>query len=239
MWEVFGYEKMLDALRSAVRSGTPVYAECGGLMYLARELIVDGETHHMAGLLDIARRFPSFPIVLETYREVLQDYFDLPALRDVLSQIDRRTIRVSEVDLTGPSPFATSLMFDFIASYMYEYDAPLAEKRAAALTLDRSLLQELLGDPQFRDLLDPEVIAEVELELQHLADDRRLAGPDALHDGLRRLGPMTTDAIVARTAEPDRATEWLNELRESRRAITVRFSQTVTIFTTTKSTIFI
>ena len=173
-------------------------------------------------LLDIARRFPSFPIVLETYREVLQDYFDLPALRDVLSQIDRRTIRVSEVDLTGPSPFATSLMFDFIASYMYEYDAPLAEKRAAALTLDRSLLQELLGDPQFRDLLDPEVIAEVELELQHLADDRRLAGPDALHDGLRRLGPMTTDAIVARTTEPDRATEWLNELRESRRAITVR-----------------
>lgn len=178
-------------------------------------------------LLDIARRFPSFPIVLETYREVLQDYFDLPALREVLTDIDRRTIRVSEVDLTGPSPFATSLMFDFIASYMYEYDAPLAEKRAAALTLDRSLLQELLGDPQFRDLLDADVIAEVELELQHLAEDRRLRGPDGLHDGLRRLGPLTAEQINARAEDATSVTGWLEELRESRRAITVRIKGAV------------
>ncbi|MDJ0925621.1 MAG: DEAD/DEAH box helicase [Acidimicrobiia bacterium] len=173
-------------------------------------------------LLDIARRFPSFPIVLETYREVLQDYFDLPALREVLADIDRRTIRVSEVDLTGPSPFATSLMFDFIASFMYEYDAPLAEKRAAALTLDRTLLRELLGDPQFRDLLDSEVIAEVELELQRLASDRRIGGADALHDALRQLGPLSTTDITARTPDGAPVAAWLETLQSSRRAVQVR-----------------
>ncbi len=175
-----------------------------------------------ADLLDVARRFPSFPIVLETYREVLQDYFDLPALREVLTAIDRRTIRVNEVDLTGPSPFATSLMFDFIASYMYEYDAPLAEKRAAALTLDRTLLRELLGDPQFRDLLDADVIAEVELELQRLAPERRMQGADALHDGLRQLGPLSQSAIEARAMDAADVPGWIEELRASRRAVPVR-----------------
>ncbi len=173
-------------------------------------------------LLDIARRFPAFPIVLETYREVLQDYFDLPSLRQVLTDIDRRTIRVSEVELTGPSPFATSLMFDFIASFMYEYDAPLAEKRATALTLDRELLRELLGDPQFRDLLDADVIAAVELELQRLAPDRRISGPDALHDGLRQLGPLSTSEVAARTTDPDAAQQWLADLHDSRRITPVR-----------------
>ncbi|MCP3998396.1 MAG: DEAD/DEAH box helicase [bacterium] len=179
-----------------------------------------------ADLMDIAKRFPAFPIVLETYREMLQDYFDLPALRDVLTDIERRTTHVSEVDLAGPSPFATSLMFDFIASYMYEYDAPLAEKRAAALTLDRSLLQELLGDPQFRDLLDPEVIADVELELQHLAEERKLAGPDALNDALRRLGPLTTNEIAARSAQPEASGLWIEELANSRRIVEVRLQGT-------------
>ncbi len=173
-------------------------------------------------LLDIARRFPSFPIVLETYREVLQDYFDLPALRGLLADIDRRVIRVSEVELNGPSPFATSLMFDFIASFMYEYDAPLAEKRATALTLDRGLLRELLGDPQFRDLLDPDVIAAVELELQRLAPERHIAGADALHDGLRQLGPLSRDAISARVDDPKEIDGWLDTLSISRRAIPVR-----------------
>jgi ATP-dependent Lhr-like helicase len=173
-------------------------------------------------LMDIAKRFPAFPIVLETYREMLQDYFDLPALRGVLTDIERRTTHVSEVDLAGPSPFATSLMFDFIASYMYEYDAPLAEKRAAALTLDRRLLQELLGDPQFRDLLDPDVIAAVELELQHLAEDRRLKGIDAIHDALRRLGPLATEEIEARSADAEQTSAWILELRETRRIVVVR-----------------
>ncbi len=173
-------------------------------------------------LMDIAKRFPAFPIVLETYREMLQDYFDLPALRGVLADIEKRTIHVSEVDLSGPSPFATSLMFDFIASYMYEYDAPLAEKRAAALTLDRRLLRELLGDPQFRDLLDPDVIAAVELELQHLAEDRKLGGADAINDALRRLGPLTSAQVEARSVEPDKTSKWLGELSESRRIVEVR-----------------
>ncbi len=177
-------------------------------------------------LMDIARRFPAFPIVLETYREMLQDYFDLPALRTVLTDIERRTTHVSEVDLAGPSPFATSLMFDFIASYMYEYDAPLAEKRAAALTLDRQLLQELLGDPQFRDLLDPDVIGSVELELQHLADDRRLHGLDAVDDALRRLGPLTTSELEARSAEPNETATWLQQLSEARRIVAVRMQGT-------------
>ena len=172
-------------------------------------------------LMDIAKRFPAFPIVLESYREMLQDYFDLPALRTVLTDVERRTTRVSEVDLPGPSPFATSLMFDFIASYMYEYDAPLAEKRAAALTLDRRLLQELLGDPQFRDLLDPDAIAAVELEMQHLAEDRKLRGADAVNDALRRLGPLTVEQIEARSAAPAEAAEWIRELSAGRRIVEI------------------
>lgn len=175
-----------------------------------------------AGLLDIAKRFSSFPIVLETYREVLQDHFDLPALREVLTGIARRSIRVAEVELHGPSPFATSLMFDFLASFMYEYDAPAAEKRAAALTLDRKLLQELLGDPQFRDLLDPDVIAQVELELQRLAEDRKISGPDALHDALRDLGPLTTEGVAARATDPAAITAWITTLTQSRRVVPIR-----------------
>jgi ATP-dependent Lhr-like helicase len=115
-------------------------------------------------------------------------------------------------------------MFDFIASYMYEYDAPLAEKRATALTLDRELLRELLGDPQFRDLLDADVIAEVELELQRLAPDRRMQGADALHDGLRQLGPLSEAAVAARVADEAAAIGWLEELQASRRAVPIRVS---------------
>ena len=144
-----------------------------------------------ASLLEITKRYGSFPIILETYREVLQDHFDLPALREVLEQISRRTIRVTELLLDGPSPFATSLMFDFVASFIYEYDAPVAEKRVAALTLDRSLLKELLGEPEFRELLDASVVEEVERELQKLSENRRIRSPDQLHDMLRELGPLS------------------------------------------------
>ena len=175
-----------------------------------------------ASLLGVAKQFGSFPIVLETYREVLQDYFDLPALREVLADIGKRTVRVAEVALDRPSPFASSLMFDFIASFMYEYDAPLAEKRAAALTLDRSLLRELMGDPEFRDLLDPDVIATIELELQHLTDDRKATSADQLHDLLRTLGPLVDVALAARVSEPGSATEWLETLEGDRRVVRVR-----------------
>jgi len=179
-----------------------------------------------AGLLEVAKQYGSFPVILETYREVLQDYFDLPALIDVLADISSRTIRVSMVDLSGPSPFASSLMFDFIASFMYEYDAPLAEKRAAALTLDRSLLRELLGDPQFRELLDADVVAAVELEIQRLAPDRKIRSADDLHDALRSLGPLDDGAVVARATDPSAAPSWLDQLAEQRRIVRVRIAGT-------------
>ncbi|HSF85545.1 MAG TPA: DEAD/DEAH box helicase [Acidimicrobiia bacterium] len=175
-----------------------------------------------ASLLDIAKRFASFPIVLETYREVLQDHFDVPALSEVLRDVAARKVRVREVELAGPSPFASSLMFDFIASFMYEYDAPIAEKRAAALTLDRTLLRELLGDPQFRDLLDADVVAAVETELQRLAPERRIGSADALHDALRDLGPLTHHGIAARSEPAAAVDEWLETLHESRRIAEVR-----------------
>ncbi len=175
-----------------------------------------------ASLLEIARQYASFPIVLETYREVLQDHFDVPALSEVLGEVAARRIRVVDVDLANPSPFASSLMFDFIASFMYEYDAPVAEKRAAALTLDRSLLQELLGDPQFRDLLDSEVIADVESELQRLAPERHITSADALHDALRDLGPLTRPGISARTAAGQPREDWIEELSRTRRIAEVR-----------------
>ncbi len=174
-----------------------------------------------ASLLDVARQFGTFPVILETYREVLQDHFDLPALREVLGDIAQRRIRIQEVGLTGPSPFATSLMFDFIASFMYEYDAPTAERRAAALTLDRSLLRELLGDPQLRELLDPAVIADVELELQRLAEDRHIRNPDDLADALRGLGPLTRQGIAARAGSAPFET-WIEVLEHDRRIAPVR-----------------
>ena len=145
----------------------------------------------------------------------------MPALREVLGEIEIRRVRVRHVELDGPSPFASSLMFDFIASFMYEYDAPMAEKRAAALTLDRSLLRELLGDPQFRDLLDPEVVGSVELELQRLTDERRARTPDQLHDLLRDLGPLSLPELEGRTTGAD-LEEWLRALMAQRRITPVR-----------------
>ncbi|MFV1999547.1 MAG: DEAD/DEAH box helicase [Acidimicrobiia bacterium] len=172
-----------------------------------------------ANLLEVTRRFGSFPIMLETYREVLQDHFDVPALAEVLTDISKRTVRVVEVDVDKPSPFARSLMFDFIASFMYEYDAPLAERRAAALALDRDLLADLLGEPEFRDLLDADVIATVEADLQHLSEDRQIRSMDAVHDLLRDLGPLDLTGIKVRAGEPDLVGEWLAELTASRRVL--------------------
>ncbi|NNC93699.1 MAG: DEAD/DEAH box helicase [Acidimicrobiia bacterium] len=151
-----------------------------------------------ADLLKIASNFPSFPIVLETYREVMQEHFDLPALTELLGEIRARKVRVSDVSLDTPSPFASSLTFDFIAAYMYEYDAPPGERRAAALTLDRSLLAELLGEPELRSLLDAEVVGDVELELQRLTPERHARSAPAVHDVLRHLGPLTRTDLEAR-----------------------------------------
>ncbi|MEX0863286.1 MAG: DEAD/DEAH box helicase [Acidimicrobiia bacterium] len=156
-----------------------------------------------AELLGVARQFSSFPILLEVYREILHDDFDLPALNQVLGDIRSRRIRVAAVDTTGPSPFASSLLFSFIAAYLYEADAPLAERRATALSLDRTLLRELLGEGELRELIDPEVVVAVELELQWLVESRTANTVDRIHDMLRDLGPLTEGEIDARSAMLD------------------------------------
>jgi ATP-dependent Lhr-like helicase len=170
-----------------------------------------------ANLLEATRDFGSFPIMLETYREVLQDHFDLPSLVDVLTDIQKRKVRVTEVEVDRPSPFARSLMFDFIGSFMYEYDAPLAEKRAAALALDRSLLADLLGEPEFRELLDSDTVASVEADLQHLSEERLVSTRDGVADLLRDVGPLAVDGISARCVNPDAVREWLEDLSASGR----------------------
>ena len=154
-------------------------------------------------LLSVASRYGSFPIILETYREVLSDVFDLPALRELLAAIERREVRVVSVETSRASPFASSLLFDYIATYMYEGDAPLLDRRAQALTLDRDLLRELLGAEQLRELLDGEALAELELELQALTADRAAGSADAVHDLLRRLGDLSADEVAARVRGPD------------------------------------
>ncbi|MBA3395795.1 MAG: DEAD/DEAH box helicase, partial [Deltaproteobacteria bacterium] len=161
-------------------------------------------------LMGVALRFPAFPITLETYREVLRDVFDLPALIDVLRQVRSRAIRIEPAVTEAASPFARSLVFDYVAAFLYEGDAPLAERKAQALTLDRNLLRELIGGGELRDLLDPDVLAEVELELQQLADDRKARNVDEIHDLLRRLGDLSRDEIALRASlepgsEPDEA----------------------------------
>jgi ATP-dependent helicase Lhr and Lhr-like helicase len=175
-----------------------------------------------ADLLNVASRYGSFPILLETYRECLQDVFDLPALQEVLRGIQQRHVHVTSVETPSASPFARSLMFDYIAEFMYEGDAPLAERRAQALALDRERLRELLGQEELRELLDPTALQELELELQSLAE-RRVRTRDQLHDLLRRLGDLTSAEVEARSAGTD-AAEWLQELEAERRAVRVRIA---------------
>ncbi|WP_427019077.1 ATP-dependent helicase [Pseudarthrobacter sp. P1] len=151
-----------------------------------------------AQLLDVARKYPSFPIVLETVRECLQDVYDLPALKEIAASIERRELRVVETTTAQPSPFARSLLFGYVASFLYEGDSPLAERRAAALSLDPSLLNELLGRAELRELLDPKVIAATEAELQRLAPDRLARGLEGVADLLRLLGPLTVAEVAAR-----------------------------------------
>ena len=178
-----------------------------------------------ADLLAVASRYGSFPILVETYREVLSDVFDLPALREVLGGIARREIAVHSVETLRASPFASSLLFDYVAAYMYDGDAPLAERRAGALTLDRDLLRELLGQEELRELLDPDALADLELGLQALTDDRRAATADQLHDLLRRLGDLSADEIAARCEGGAAAgDDWLTELLATRRAVPARIA---------------
>jgi ATP-dependent Lhr-like helicase len=173
-----------------------------------------------AGLLQVAGQFPDFPILAETWREVMTDYFDMPALLALLRAIRSREIRVVAVDTERASPFASSLLFSYVAEFMYAGDAPLAERRAQALTLDRELLAELLGSEDLRELLDPDAIAAVELELQGLLPERFPRDPDEAHDLLIRLGDLTSDEAAARGI----SAEWLRGLEQERRAVVVRLA---------------
>jgi ATP-dependent Lhr-like helicase len=173
-------------------------------------------------LLEVARDFPRFPLVLETYRECLRDVFDLPALTALLRDLASRRISFVEVETPTASPFASSLLFDYVATYMYEGDTPNAERRAAALALDRDLLRELLGQDELRELIDPEALAEVEESLQHLADRSRARDRDALQQILRRVGDLSAEECEQRVAEGYSASSMLDKLEAERRAARVR-----------------
>jgi ATP-dependent Lhr-like helicase len=173
-------------------------------------------------LLAVARQFPSFPIVLETYRTCLQDVFDLPGLVDLLRRVRAREVRVDEVETPSASPFARGLVFAYTAAYLYQGDSPAAERRAQALTLDRNMLRDLLGEDRLRELLDARALADVEAEIQGLAEGHRAAHPDGLHDLLRRVGDLD-DAELAARCEGD-AAAWLAELARARRAAPVRIA---------------
>ncbi|WP_344072243.1 DEAD/DEAH box helicase, partial [Prauserella alba] len=173
-----------------------------------------------AQLLSVAAKYERFPVVLEAMRECLQDVYDVDGLRELMTDVQRRTVKLVEVETPSASPFARSLLFGYVGMFLYETDAPLAERRAAALSLDSTLLAELLGTEAVRELLDPEAVADVERGLQRLDEDRHARGPEDTADLLRFLGDLTADDAAARGVQP----EWLTELVESRRAIVVRIA---------------
>ena len=173
-------------------------------------------------LLEVARRYPQFPVILETYRECLRDVLDVTGLVGLLRRVHTREVELVEVETQTASPFASSLLFDYVATYMYEGDTPRAERRAVALALDRELLRELLGQEELRDLIDPGALEQVEDELQLRAEHLRATSVDALHDVLRRVGDLNGEEAAQRAEPPDEAGAWLAQLEAEGRAIRVR-----------------
>src|SRR4051794_28636508 len=171
-----------------------------------------------AQLLGVASQYGSFPIVLETMREVLQDVFDVPGLVGLMQDVAERRVRFVEVETQQPSPFARSLLFGYIGAFMYEGDSPLAERRAQALSLDTALLAELLGQAELRELLSADALDEVEREAQRL--HLELKDEESVADLLRVVGDLTSAELVARGASPS----WLAALEEQRRAVRVRIA---------------
>ena len=169
-------------------------------------------------LLSVASRYTSFPILLEAYRECLRDVFDMPALMETLRAIASRSIRVHVTDSRTPSPFAASLLFSYVANYIYDGDAPLAERRAQALSIDQEQLRELLGDADLRELLDIGAIEEVEEQLQCVVDAYKARSMDGVHDLLLRLGDMTRAEIVTRSTSEDVAAS-VDRLIKARRVL--------------------
>ena len=174
-----------------------------------------------ADLLSVASRYASFPILLETYRECVRDVFDLPAATSVLRKIASGKIKVTTFDSKHPSPFASSLLFSYVANYIYDGDAPLAERRAQALSIDQSQLQELLGDSDLRELLDGTALDEVEAQLQSIEPERKAKHTDGIHDLLLRLGDLNEEELKARCATPHVA-DGVQELVNNRRAVRAR-----------------
>jgi ATP-dependent Lhr-like helicase len=173
-------------------------------------------------LLEVAKRYGQFPIVLETYRECLRDVLDLPGLEELLRGLHTRELSLVEVETQRSSPFASSLLFDYVATYMYEGDTPSAERRAAALSLDRDLLRELLGQEELRELIDPAALEEVEADLQRLSERTRAANADSLHDVLRAVGDVTVAEAQERCLEAVAARRILSDLEKTRRAVKMR-----------------
>jgi len=180
-----------------------------------------------ADLLAVAARFGSFPILLEAYRECLRDVFDMPALVETLRRIERREIKAVTVDSTMPSPFASALLFGYVANYIYDGDAPLAERRAQALAIDQSQLRELLGEAELRELLDADAVADVERQLQNLDETHHAKTIDAVHDLLLKLGDLTTDEIAARAVMDAKSA--IATLTRARRAIVVQIGGTARV----------
>jgi ATP-dependent helicase Lhr and Lhr-like helicase len=175
-----------------------------------------------AQLLAVARQFATFPIVLETVRECLQDTFDVPGLTGLMRDLASRRVRLVEVETGAPSPFARSLLFRYVGAFMYEGDAPLAERRAQALALDSSLLAELLGQADARELLDPLIVTDTERDLQRLSPSWACRDAERVADLLAAVGPLSVAEVAARCTDPDAAPGWLAELAAQRRVIEVR-----------------
>lgn len=173
-------------------------------------------------LLQVARRFGSFPVVLETYRECLNDRFDMPGLKALLARIARRDLAVVEVETPSASPFAGTLLFSYVGSFMYEDDTPVGERRAHALALDRDLLRDLLGHDELRELIDPDALAVLEDDLQGTSERMRARGADGLHDLLRRIGDLAPEDVPARMREPEDAARVVAQLVDERRACVLR-----------------
>ena len=175
-------------------------------------------------LLAAASRLPGYPIVLEAYRECLQDIFDLPALVSLMGDVVARRVRVVEVETDAPSPFARSLVYAFVANWLYEGDAPLAERKVAALSVDRNLLRELLGEDALLEVIPAEVAVDVDAWLQRTDPERPIRHLDALEDVLRTIGDLSTDEIRARCEPGAPVLDWLDRLAAQMRVVAVRIS---------------
>jgi ATP-dependent Lhr-like helicase len=174
-------------------------------------------------LLSVASRYPSFPLLLEAYRECLRDVFDMSSLIEILRETEERKLRVHVVDTRKASPFASSLLFSYVANFVYDGDAPLAERRAQALTIDQEQLREILGEADLRELLDPEAIAEVEETAQCLAENYRARSADGIHDLLLKVGDLSREELARRIVSPD-LLEQAERLVRARRVLELRIA---------------